>query len=143
VNRVRLALAILLISVTSAAAEPATVRSTVNLRASPGTDGAIVARIPIGSRVEMTNCREWCAIAWQNKKGFVIATSLDRGGADPVIRKTARRDPFAPDPSTGNVPLSPGRYEAPERYYGPYFWSYGPTIGPYKSFSGLGFRGRW
>jgi uncharacterized protein YraI len=140
---VRLTIAILLISATAASAEPATVRSAVNLRTTPGTDGAIVARIPAGSRVETTNCRDWCAIAWQDKRGFVIATSLDRGATPAVVGKAARRDPFATDPSNSSVPMSPGPYQAPERYYGPYFWSYGPTIGPYKSFSGLGFRGRW
>jgi len=34
-------------------------------------------------------------------------------------------------------------YEAPERYYGPYIWSYGPAVGPYKGTAGLGYRGRW
>lgn len=140
---VRLALAILLLSVASAAAEPGTVQSTVNLRATPGTDGAIVARIPTGSRVEITNCRDWCAIAWQDKKGFVIATSLTRGATDPAVRKAAGRDPYATDLSANGVPMSHTPYVAPERYYGPIFWSDGPDYGRYKGFSGLGYRGRW
>ncbi len=54
-----------------AAAKPAYVASTVNLRAAPGTGSEIVAKIPGGSLVDASACDGgWCEIAWQDKKRF-------------------------------------------------------------------------
>jgi uncharacterized protein YraI len=142
---VRLAAIIVLLSAASAAAEPAYVTSAVNLRSGAATSNEIVAKIPSGSRVETSNCREWCEVEWQGKKGFVIATSLDRSGRVPPQRAVKRSDPFAVDAAGTKSVLDTPRpgYEAPERYYGPYIWSAGPAIGPYKGTAGLGYRGRW
>jgi uncharacterized protein YraI len=137
------ATALVLLSVASAAAEPATVTSAVNLRSGAGTDNAVVGRIPAGALVEASNCGEWCEIEWQGKKGFAIATSLDRSGRVPARRAKAQRDPYATDAPKGDVPMSAGTYQAPERRTGPYFWSYGPPSGPFKGTSGIGYRGTW
>ena len=80
---------LVLLSAASAAAEPAYVASTVNLRAGAGTSNEIVAKIPAGSLVDATNCSDWCEVEWQGKKGFAIATALDRSGRVPAPR--ARR----------------------------------------------------
>ena len=142
---VRLAAIIVLLSAASAAAEPAYVTSAVNLRSGAGTTNEIVAKIPGGSLVEAANCGEWCEVEWQGKKGFAIATSLDRSGRVPPRRTVKRADPFATDVAGTRSALDTPRlgYEAPERTYGPYFWSYGPAVGPYKGTAGLGYRGRW
>jgi uncharacterized protein YraI len=142
---VRLAAIIVLLSAASAAAEPAYVTSAVNLRSGAATSNEIVAKIPSGNRVEASNCGEWCEVEWQGKKGFVIATSLDRSGRVPPQRAAKRSDPFAVDAAGTKSVLDTPRpgYEAPERYYGPYIWSAGPAIGPYKGTAGLGYRGRW
>jgi uncharacterized protein YraI len=140
---------LVVLSAASAAAEPATVISTVNLRSGAGTTNEIVGKIPSGSLVETANCGEWCEVEWQGKKGFAIATSLDRTGRVPARRTVKRSDPFATDVAAPNsAPKSVldtprSSYEAPERAYGPYMWSYGPASGPYKRTSGLGYRGRW
>ena len=136
---------IVLLSAASASAEPAYVTSTVNLRSGAATSNDIVAKIPGGSRVEASNCGEWCEVEWQGKKGFAIATSLDRSGRAPTQRAAKRSDPFATDfSSTRSVLDTPSSaYEAPQRYYGPYLWSAGPAIGPFKGTAGVGYRGRW
>jgi uncharacterized protein YraI len=140
----RLAAILVLLSAASAAAEPATVTATVNLRSGAGTGHEIVGKIPGGSRVDVSNCGEWCEVEWQGRKGFAVAASLDRGGRVPSRRASARRDIYAVDVTPkSDVPMSAGTYEAPERRYGPYFWSYGPPSGPYKGTSGIGYRGRW
>ena len=141
----RLTAIIVLLSVASAAAEPAYVTSAVNLRSGAGTSNEIVAKIPGGSLVDAANCGEWCEVEWQGKKGFAIATSLDRSGRVLPRRTAKRSDPFAIDAAgTASVLDTPrSSYQAPERYYGPYIWSYGPAIGPYKGTAGLGYRGRW
>jgi uncharacterized protein YraI len=135
----------LLLPATLAAAEPATVASTVNLRSGAGTGTSIVGKIPGGSRIEASNCSEWCEVEWQGKKGFVIAASLDRAGraAPPHARK--RSDPFATDIAANKSVLDTPRstYEAPQRYYGPVFWTHGPATGAYKGATGIGYRGRW
>jgi len=142
---VRLAAVIVVLSAASAAAEPAYVTSAVNLRAGAATTNEIVAKIPSGSRVEASNCGEWCEVEWQGKKGFAIAASLDRSGRAPAQRAAKRSDPFATDVSNAKSVLdTPGSsYEAPQRYYGPYLWSAGPAIGPFKGTAGVGYRGRW
>jgi uncharacterized protein YraI len=138
------ALAFVVLATASAAAEPARVISPANLRAGPATDQAIVAKLPAGATVQVSNCREWCAVDWQGKKGFAIATALDRSGRTPARRTAASRDPYATDSAAkGEVPMSAGPYEAPGRYYGPYFWTHGPDSGPYRGVSGFGYRGRW
>ena len=53
---------LVLLSAASAAAEPAYVASTVNLRAAAGTGNEIVAKIPGGSLVEAANCTDWCEV---------------------------------------------------------------------------------
>ena len=73
-----------------AAAKPAYVASTVNLRAAPGTGSEIVAKIPGGSLVDASACDGgWCEIAWQDKKGFAIQSALDMSGRVPQQRAAA------------------------------------------------------
>jgi uncharacterized protein YraI len=142
---VRLAAIIVWLSAASAAAEPAYVTSAVNLRSGAATTNEIVTKIPSGSRVDASNCSEWCEVEWQGKKGFAIATSLDRSGRVPSSRTAKRSDPFATDVSNARSVLDTpsSGYDAPQRYYGPYLWSAGPAIGPFKGTAGLGYRGRW
>ena len=64
----------------SAFADQAYVPEAVNLREAAGTGKPVLAKIPAGSRLEVTNCGDWCEVEWQGKKGFVIANALDRKG---------------------------------------------------------------
>ena len=90
------AASLVLVSALSANADPAYVASTVNLRAGAGTGNEIVAKIPGGSLVEATNCSDWCEVEWQGKKGFAIATALDRSGRVRAPRTAARPAPGKP-----------------------------------------------
>jgi len=153
------ATAFVLIAAGSAAAEPAYVPSTVNLRDGSGTDKPIMAKIPGGSRVDATNCGDWCEVEWQGKKGFVIANALDRSGKAPVSGPAGKS---ASDPrTTGSVPRRASRranvivedddyvpvgppvvYGGPYYYpYRPYFYGYRPYYYGYR----YGYRGyrRW
>jgi uncharacterized protein YraI len=110
-----------LLSVASVAAAPAYVRTTVHLRAGAGTDKEILAKIPGGSLVDATNCTDWCEVDWQGKKGFAIATALDRSGRVPT-RPAAPRA-YAPPP--GYAVVEPPVYYGPPVYYPryrPYYW---------------------
>ena len=133
--------ALVVLFAAQAAAEPAYVASTVNLRSGAGTNTEVVAKIPGGSLVEASNCSEWCEVEWQGKKGFAIATALDRSGRAPGPRTAARR---APRSAAGAgyvedddyVPVGPPAvYGGPVYYGGPYL--YGPRWG-----WGYGYRGR-
>ena len=95
------AAALVLLSAASRGAEPAYVTSTVNLRAGAGTDNEIVAKIPAGSLVDATNCTDWCEVEWQGKKGFAIATALDRSGRD--AGAPHRDDARGPPPRAGRL----------------------------------------
>jgi len=120
-----------LLSAASAMADPAYVTSNVNLRTAAGTSNPIMDKIPAGSLVDTANCSEWCEVSWQGKRGFVIATSLDRSGRVPM-RRAAAPPPTGAVAAAGEytvvpppVVVAPGPY-----YYGrPYYWGYGPRWG--------------
>jgi hypothetical protein len=124
-----LCLSLLICPATGASAKPAYVLTTANLRAAPGTANEIVAKIPGGSLVDATNCTDgWCAVTWQEKRGFAIQAALDLSGRVPA----RRAGPPAYGPRDGYVleedppvyydggPPPPGYYYAP--YYGPYYY---------------------
>ncbi len=118
--------AFVLLSGGPAFAEPAYVVSTVNLRAGAGTNNESIAKIPTGSLVDATNCSEWCEVEWQGKKGFAIASALDRSGRVPPPRRAG--------PVPGGRGYTMGEYEPvdppvaygppPPYYYGPYYRPY-------------------
>jgi hypothetical protein len=124
-----LCLAALVCSTAVAAAKPAYVLTTVNLRAAPGTSNEIVGKIPGGSLVDATDCSGgWCAVNWRDKSGFAIQTSLDLSGRAP-----ARRVAGPPGPPPGYVveddePVyydpPPGPYYYRPYYYRPYYRHY-------------------
>jgi len=96
-------------------AKPAYVPSTVNLRAGAGTDKEILGKIPSGSLIDVGECTGgWCAVTWQDKKGYAIQTAIDMTGRVPP-RRTASRRYYVEEP--------PIYYEVPPPpvYYGPYY----------------------
>jgi hypothetical protein len=115
----------------SAAAAPGSAVSTVNLRAEANTSSEIWGKIPGGSRLEVGECRDgWCAVTWQGKSGFAIATALDLTGRAP--RVVRRAPPRGYDPDDDYVPLAPyprPYLVGPPVMYGPGPYWYGP--GPY------------
>jgi uncharacterized protein YraI len=131
----------LALSAASAAAAPAYVKSTVNLRAGAGTDHESLAKIPAGSLVDAGNCAEgWCEVEWQGKKGFSIATALDMSGRVPVRQGSAPgpRRAYA-GPVDEVIPVGPPVYYGPPRYYYPYRPYYYGYYGPRRYW---GYR-RW
>jgi uncharacterized protein YraI len=156
-TRIRLAsgaAALLLLAAASASAEPAYVVSTVNLRSAAGTGNEIIGKIPAGSLVDASNCTDWCEVAWQDKRGFAIATSIDRSGRVPGGRVARRGAPAAGsivEDDDSYVVGAPTIYAAPGPYYAyqPYYWGYGPRVGwgwgygrGYGYRYGYGYRGR-
>ena len=150
------AAALVLMATGSAFADPAYVPDTVNLREGAGTGKPVLAKIPAGSRLEVTNCGDWCEVEWQGKKGFAIATALDRSGRVRSTRAAPRAAPrpAAPAPAPGvyveddeYVPVaSPTVYAGPNPYY--YGYGYGYRYRPYYGWRGgygyrRGYRGRW
>jgi len=139
---------LVLLQAVAAGAEPAYVTSTVNLRAGASTGTEILGKIPSGSLVDAANCSEWCEVEWQGKKGFAIATSLDRSGRVPAQRSAVRRAAPAPAPAAGAyveddyVPVGPPAvYAVPGPYYYGYRARYGyrPYYG-YRGGYGYGYR---
>jgi hypothetical protein len=155
-NRLALSACALLLLCGGAAAKPGIAASTVNLRAEANTTSAVVTKIPGGARIDVGDCNDgWCAVTFQGKSGFAIATALDTTGR--VRRASARGlvrqglppgyDPYDDDEY---VPVAPGYgprpyvVGPPPLVYGPGF--YGP--GPYWGWGGgWGYRGwgyrRW
>ncbi|HZP77724.1 MAG TPA: SH3 domain-containing protein [Pseudolabrys sp.] len=121
------------VGVASAAAKPAYVASTVNLRAAPGTTNEIVAKIPGGSLVDAGACTDgWCAVTWQDKEGFAIQTALDLSGRVPSRGPAAGPGPVAGPyvVDEGPVYVAPGPYYAYPGYYPGCCWGgWGPRWG--------------
>jgi uncharacterized protein YraI len=114
----------------AAAAKPAYVASTVNLRAAPGTTSEVITKIPGGSLVDADNCTDgWCAVTWQEKRGFAIQTSLDMSGRVPALRAA----PGPRGPVYGEGPVYTEEYVEgpPAYYYGPRPYYYGGYYGHY------------
>jgi uncharacterized protein YraI len=122
-----------------AAAEPQTayVTSNVNLRSGPGTDAPVLATIPAGSAVRVSNCTlEWCAVEWNGREGYSIARNLSPNKPRLVRRYVARPYyPPAPPPAVYGPSIY---YPPPPVYYRPYY--YGPR---YYYGRGWGRRYRW
>ena len=122
---------IALLSAATAQAGPAYVTSNVNLRSAAGTTNEIVAKIPAGALVDTANCSEWCEVTWQDKKGFAIATALDRSGRVPAPRRATappRRYATGAYVEDDYVPVGPPVvYGPPAYYYGyrPYGYGWG------------------
>ncbi|MBM3530978.1 MAG: hypothetical protein FJX62_23110 [Alphaproteobacteria bacterium] len=119
---------------TAAAAAPAYVKSTVNLRSGAGTTNEILTKIPAGSLVDAGTCSDgWCEIDWQGKKGYAIQTAIDTSGRVPGAGASApgprayagppvrRRIYVDDDPPVYYVRPRPYYYGYP--YYRPY-WGY-------------------
>lgn len=130
----------------NAAAKPGVAVSTVNLRAESNTTSAIVAKIPGGARIDVGACAEgWCAVTFQGRSGFAIATALDTSGrmSRPVRRPMPGYDPdddYEPAYPPGYV-VGPSVYVGPPIAYGPWGPHWGPYWGPRWGYGG-GWR-RW
>jgi hypothetical protein len=144
------AAALIALSVSCAHAAPALATSNLNMRQGPGTNYPIVTTIPGGSTVEVGGCEgEWCAVAWQGRRGYAVGTSLDQGQgplSGPPVGGAAGGPPpgvaGAPPPPPGAPP--PG-YAGPPPYYPPPpgYYGYGPYYGPYGPYYGPYWRRRW
>jgi len=135
------AAALTALSAAPALADPAYVKSTVHLRAGPGTDNESLGKIPAGSLIDASNCAEgWCAVDWKGKKGFSIATALDQSGRVPIRPSAVPGPRRASGPDVvDEVVIRPPVYYRP-RYYYPY--PYRPRWYGYYGYRPLGFR-RW
>lgn len=55
--------------------------STVNMREGPGRDNGIIAKIPVGSEVCVTEDKgEWCKITWNGKHGWMMSNYIEYAG---------------------------------------------------------------
>jgi hypothetical protein len=146
-KRLALSCCALMLFAGAAAAKPGTAATTVNLRAEASTSSAILAKIPAGSRIDVGDCGgEWCAVTFQGKSGFAIATALDTTGR--VVRRPV---PVRRAPPPGYVPYDDDDdvVVAPQPLYGPPavvvapgpYYGYGYGYGPYWG-RGYGYR-RW
>jgi len=130
-------LGVLLCSAAGVQAKPAYVVSTVNLRAAPNTTSEIVGKIPSGSLVDADACSDgWCAVTWQEKRGFAIQTSLDLSGRVPA-RRAARPAPRGAEVVEEGPPVYYDGGPPPAYYYyygGPYYYR------PYYGHGYYGYR---
>jgi hypothetical protein len=127
----------LLLDASSAQAKPAYVLTMVNLRAAPGTTNEIVAKIPGGSLVDAVDCTGgWCAVTWQEKRGFAIETSLDLSGRVPARRAGPSGGGYVEE---RGPPVYYDGGEAPPPSY--YYYGYGPSY--YRPYGRSYYYGRY
>ena len=142
-RRLALSCCALMLLAGAAVAKPGIAATTVNLRAEANTTSAILAKIPGGSRIDVGECGgEWCAVTFQGKSGFAIATALD------TTRRVVRRPPpVRQGPSPGYDPYDDDDYVPVAPGYGPRPYVVGPPVvyapGPYYYGGGPYFGGGW
>jgi len=72
----------LLVSSGLAAAAPAVVTSSVNVRTGPGTGYDVIGALPSGAAVDVLRCGpDWCQVAFNGELGFASRSYLDLGVA--------------------------------------------------------------
>ena len=123
-------MAMAVLSTGFAAAAPANVISKVNLRLGPGTTYGVVATIPGGSVVDVSNCAaEWCTVHWRGRVGYAVARNLDVGGAGPAGAPGPYPAAVSGPPVVVVGPgYGPGYYGP--GFYGPGYWGPGYGWGP-------------
>jgi uncharacterized protein YraI len=72
------------------------------LRSSPGTNAKIVARIPEGSAVKVSQCAHgWCQVSWQGKEGYALAKDFIVAGTAGSATETDADNDESKDDSEG------------------------------------------
>jgi hypothetical protein len=142
--RLALAATTVLLLTGVASAKHGVAASTVNLRAEANTTSEVLAKIPAGAKLEVGDCKDgWCAVTYQGKSGFSIATALDLSGKP---RRMVRRLPpgIGPDDDFEPVPHGYAAPPPPVAYApGPAYYYYGgPHWGPYWGYRGWGWGWR-
>ena len=55
--------------------------STVNLRSGPGKGEAVVAKVPVGAHVAVSeDLGSWCKVQWDGKLGWMMSNYLEYAG---------------------------------------------------------------
>ncbi len=81
-KRLLLGAGLLALSAGAAAAAPAVVASSVNLRDGPGTQFAVIGVLPAGATVDVNGCGAvWCQVAFAGEEGYASRAFLDLGTA--------------------------------------------------------------
>jgi len=137
------AAALMALSAQCAQAEPALATKNVNMRQGPGTTYPLITTIPGGSTVEVSGCQgEWCSVSWHGQNGYMIATSLDKGGGPPPPG-AGGPPPGGPYPPGAPPPgYPPPGYPPPPGYAPPPGYYYPPGYNPYYYY-GPGYYGRY
>jgi uncharacterized protein YraI len=105
------AAAALALSTVLAAAAPAALERSSNVRAGPGTNYPVIARLPAGAMVDVGGCTgSWCQVNTGAGAGYVARSLLAFGGGG------------------GAVAVAPGYGYYDDDYYD-YGYGYGPSVG--------------
>jgi uncharacterized protein YraI len=105
VARMTGAAALLALSTGIAAAVPAPVERTANVRAGPGTGYPVVATLRRGTVVDVEGCTGgWCVVDWSGGQGYMARSVLALGDAPPAVA----------------VVPGPTYYQGPSYYYDDY-----------------------
>jgi uncharacterized protein YraI len=109
------AAALLALSTGLAAATPAAVERSANVRSGPGTGYPVIATLPPGTVVDAGPCTNWCRIAWSEGEGYMARSLLALGAGPPAV-------------AVGPAPYYDDYYDDDYPYFG---YAYGPSVGVY------------
>lgn len=92
-------LALLTFYLVAGCSDPAIVTVQANLRQGPATDSKVVAIIPRGSAIKITDCSNgWCRASWNGRDGYILTKSVRLAGA----RRTATEAGQPEEPDAGD-----------------------------------------
>jgi hypothetical protein len=79
-QRVLLAVAMLVTLATGTQAQPATATSNLNLRGGPGPAFPVITMMPVGATVEIETCTDsWCRVKYSGQRGYANRDFLGTG----------------------------------------------------------------
>jgi uncharacterized protein YraI len=75
-----IAVAALVVAMSSAMADPAVTDRVVKLRAGPGSSFGVIASVPPGTKLDTQNCGEaWCRVTFGRRTGYASRAYLMTG----------------------------------------------------------------
>jgi hypothetical protein len=89
----------------------ARVISSVNMRAGPSNDQAVIATIPKGSPIEVVKCHQWCDVMFAGQRGWVYKTFISAPPADVAVPRT-KPSPHRLKPATVRLSAYQGTRDA-------------------------------
>jgi uncharacterized protein YraI len=105
-------LALLTAVLVAGCSDPGIVTVQTKLQQAPATESTVLAVVPKGSAIKVSDCTNgWCRVSWNGRDGYILTKSMRVGGgtrrtAEPGQPEESEDDEDAAAPDVAQVPPS-------------------------------------